>query len=88
MGLLVLVVIGAVLGWLGTIVTRVENTRGILTSVAAGIAGSVVTGIIAGSGVLFGAISGTALLWATVGAVVLVALALGLARRTLARQEI
>lgn len=88
MGLLVLILIGAVLGWLGTIIMRVENTRGILGSVAAGIIGSLTAGIVAGSGVLFGALSGTALLWAIAGAVALVAVTLVLMRHSFSRQGI
>lgn len=74
MGLIVLIVIGAVLGWSATIALRIEDARGILLNAASGIAGSVAAGAFAGGGMLFGAISGTALLWATGGAIILVAL--------------
>ena len=68
-----LIVIGAVLGWLATIVLRIERARGILTNLLVGVVGSVIAGLIAGKGVLFSAITGTALLWAVLGAAVLIA---------------
>ena len=80
MGLIILIVIGAVLGWLATIALRIEDGRGILLSALAGVIGSLVAGLIAGTGVLFGAITGTALLWAVVGAGILIA-AFNLVRR-------
>ncbi len=73
MGLIMLVVIGAVLGWLATIALRIEDTRGILMNAFAGVLGSLIAGLTASNGVLFGAITGTALLWAVLGAVVLIA---------------
>lgn len=63
MGLLLLIVIGAVSGWLATIILRIEDTRGILVNVGVGVVAALVAGVVAGSGVLLGAIGGTALLW-------------------------
>jgi uncharacterized membrane protein YeaQ/YmgE (transglycosylase-associated protein family) len=48
MGLLFLIVLGAVLGWLAAIVMRAETGRGVLLNVAAGIGGALVTGLVVG----------------------------------------
>ena len=70
MGLLILVVVGALLGWLATIILRIEDGRSILANALVGVLGSLVTGLIAGNGAVFGMVSGVALLWAVLGSVV------------------
>jgi len=70
MGLLILVVVGALLGWLATIILRIEEGRSILANALVGVLGSLVTGLIAGNGAVFGTVSGVALLWAVLGSVV------------------
>jgi uncharacterized membrane protein YeaQ/YmgE (transglycosylase-associated protein family) len=45
MGFLFMIIIGAILGWLTTIVLRIEAPRGILLNVAAGVAGALVMGL-------------------------------------------
>ena len=70
MGLLILVVVGALLGWLATIILRIEDGRSILANALVGVPGSLVTGLIAGNGAVFGTVSGVALLWAVLGSVV------------------
>ncbi|MBX7494802.1 GlsB/YeaQ/YmgE family stress response membrane protein [Qipengyuania sp. 6B39] len=72
MGLLILIVVGAVLGWLATIILRIEDGRGILANAGAGVVGSLVAGLVGGNGSIFGAVSGIALLWAVLGAVIAV----------------
>lgn len=74
MGLLILVVVGALLGWLATIILRIEDGRGILANALVGVLGSLVTGLIAGNGAIFGTVSGIALLWAVAGSAVTIAL--------------
>lgn len=74
MGLLILVVVGALLGWLATIILRMEDGRTILTNALAGVLGSLVTGLIAGNGAVFGTVSGAALLWAVLGSIVTISL--------------
>lgn len=74
MGLLILIVVGALLGWLATIVLRIEDGRMILANALAGVLGSLVAGLIADKGAIFGAVSGIALLWAALGSIALVAL--------------
>ena len=72
MGLLILIVVGAILGWLATIVLRIEDGRNIATNAAVGVAGSLLAGLIAGNGSIVGAISGIALLWAVMGAILVI----------------
>ena len=67
MGLLILIVVGALLGWLATIILRIEDGRGILANALVGVLGSLVTGLIAGNGAIFGTVSAVALLWAVAG---------------------
>lgn len=70
MGLLILIVVGAILGWLATIMVRVEDSRGILTYAGIGVAGAVVAGFVAGSGLILGAVTAATLVWAVAGAAI------------------
>lgn len=70
MGLLILIVVGAILGWLATIILRIEDGRDILANALVGVLGSLVTGLVAGSGTFIGTISASALLWAVLGSVI------------------
>ncbi|QPC98859.1 MULTISPECIES: GlsB/YeaQ/YmgE family stress response membrane protein [Qipengyuania] len=73
MGLLILVVVGAILGWLATIVLRIEDGRGILTNALVGIFGALVAGFVAGNGLFLGALTGSALMWSVLGAILALA---------------
>jgi len=48
MGLLFMIVVGAILGWLAAIVLKIEAPRGILLNIAAGVAGALLTGLFIG----------------------------------------
>jgi uncharacterized membrane protein YeaQ/YmgE (transglycosylase-associated protein family) len=48
MGLLFMIVVGAILGWLAAILLKIESPRGILLNIAAGVVGAVVTGLFVG----------------------------------------
>ena len=74
MGLLILLVVGALLGWLATIILRIEDGRSILANALVGVLGSLIVGAIAGNGAVFGTVSGVALLWAVLGSVVAIGL--------------
>ena len=74
MGLLILIVVGALLGWLATIILRIEDGRSILSNALAGVAGSLIVGLIAGNGAIVGSVSGIALIWAVMGSVVAIGL--------------
>jgi uncharacterized membrane protein YeaQ/YmgE (transglycosylase-associated protein family) len=57
MALLVLIVLGATLGWLASILARTEAPGAILRQVALGLAVSVVAGEIANDGTMIGGLS-------------------------------
>jgi uncharacterized membrane protein YeaQ/YmgE (transglycosylase-associated protein family) len=57
MALLVLIVLGATLGWLASILARTEAPGAILRQVALGLAVSVVAGEIANDGAIIGSLS-------------------------------
>jgi uncharacterized membrane protein YeaQ/YmgE (transglycosylase-associated protein family) len=46
MGLVFLVVLGGILGWLAAIINSSENARGVALNVAAGIGGALLTGLV------------------------------------------
>ena len=48
MGLLFMIVVGAILGWLAAIILRIESPRGILLNIAAGVVGALLTGLFIG----------------------------------------
>jgi uncharacterized membrane protein YeaQ/YmgE (transglycosylase-associated protein family) len=57
MALLVLIVLGATLGWLASILARTEAPASILRQVALGLGASVVAGEIANDGTIIGSLS-------------------------------
>ena len=74
MGLIILIVTGALLGWLATIALQIEEGREIRRNVVAGIVGSLGVGMATSGGVFLGAIRGSTLLWAMLGAIALIGL--------------
>lgn len=48
MGLLFMIVVGAILGWLAAIVLRIETPRGIVLNMTAGVAGALLAGLFIG----------------------------------------
>ena len=73
MALLVLVLLGATLGWLASILARTEGPADILRQIALGLIVSVVVGAIANDGTMLGSLSLLALgLGLAVSAIVLV----------------
>ena len=76
MGVVFLIVVGGILGWLAAIIMRIEEARGIWRNVTAGIGGALVTGLVVGpllgvGTVLDGRHSITGLLTALAGSIVL-----------------
>lgn len=57
MALLVLIILGATLGWLASIIARTEAPGTILRQIALGMIVSVVAGIIANEGTMIGSLS-------------------------------
>lgn len=74
MGLIILIVTGALLGWLATIALCVEDGRAILRNIAAGTIGSIAIGMATSGGVFLGSIRGITLLWAVLGALAVITL--------------
>ena len=75
MGLIILVVVGAVLGWLGSILLRREDRCAILTMAGAGIVGALVASAVLGNANLLAGTGAYDLLWAVIGAVVAIGIA-------------
>jgi uncharacterized membrane protein YeaQ/YmgE (transglycosylase-associated protein family) len=74
MGLVFLVVVGGMLGWLAAIIMRKEDSRGLALNVAVGIAGALVAGLVVhpllgGGSLLDGSYSVDGLLTALFGSV-------------------
>ncbi len=84
MGLLILTLVGAVLGWLATIILRIEDGGRIVAHALVGIAGSLLAGLLGGNGSILGGVSGPTLAWATLGTLVALA-AFNVLRRHVAR---
>ncbi len=62
MGLIILVAVGAILGWLATIIMRIDDQHGILLNVAVGVGGALLSGLlIKSSAILVGISAGTLL---------------------------
>ncbi|MCR9181193.1 hypothetical protein SAMN02745193_01865 [Erythrobacter sanguineus] len=57
MALLVLIVLGATLGWLASIIARTEAPGAILRQIAGGIVVSLVAGVVANGGTMLGSLS-------------------------------
>ena len=78
MGLIILLVIGGLIGWLASIVMRTDGQQGILLNVVVGIIGALLAGLLLnpliGGGNMNGDYSGSALLVSFLGAVILLAI--------------
>lgn len=75
MGLVILIAMGAMLGWLAAVVRRSESSEIVMRNVGAGIIGAVLAGVLANSASILQGISASALLLALAGAAVSIALA-------------
>ncbi|MBC2670246.1 GlsB/YeaQ/YmgE family stress response membrane protein [Novosphingobium piscinae] len=79
MGLIILIIVGGILGWLAGIVMRTDGQQGVLLNVVVGIVGAVLAGfilnpLIGGGNIVSGDFSASALLISFIGAVVLLAI--------------
>jgi uncharacterized membrane protein YeaQ/YmgE (transglycosylase-associated protein family) len=89
MGIIILIVIGGVLGWLASLVMRTDAQQGILLNIVVGIVGALLAGfiinpLIGGGNIMNGDYSLSSLLVSFLGAVVLLAI-VNLVRRGSAR---
>ncbi|MFZ9394775.1 MAG: GlsB/YeaQ/YmgE family stress response membrane protein [Erythrobacter sp.] len=62
MSLICLIFIGALIGWMAAILTRVEDVPGIRRDLALGVAGALVVGLVANNGVMLGGLTWISLL--------------------------
>jgi len=79
MGLIILVIVGGILGWLASIVMRTDGQQGIFLNVVVGIVGALLAGFIlnpllGGGNIMAGDFSASSLLVSFIGAVVLLAI--------------
>jgi uncharacterized membrane protein YeaQ/YmgE (transglycosylase-associated protein family) len=89
MGIIVLVILGGVLGWLAGIVVRRDAEQGPVLNIVTGIVGALIAGLvlnplIGGGNILAGDLSAGSLLVSLLGAVVFLAL-INLVTRTAVR---
>lgn len=80
MGLVFMIVMGAILGWLAAIVMRAESRRGLTRNIGSGIAGALGAGLgvsplVGGGSLLAESYSVTALLLALAGSILVIACA-------------
>ena len=78
-GLLIILVVGGVLGWLASIVMRTDGQQGIVLNVIVGIVGAILAGylitpLIGGAPITSGSVDPMSLLSSFLGAVVLLAI--------------
>ena len=76
MGIIVLLIVGGVIGWLASLVMRTDAQQGIFLNIVAGIVGSVLAGLLlspllGAAPITSGAISLTSILVSLLGAIVL-----------------
>lgn len=79
MGIIILIVVGGILGWLASIVMRTNGQQGIILNVVVGIVGALLAGLlinpmIGGGNIMNGDLSISSLLVSFAGAVVLLAI--------------
>lgn len=79
MGIIILLVIGGVIGWLASLIMRTDGQQGILLNIVVGIVGALLAGfilnpLIGGGNIMNGDLSASSLIVSLIGAVVLLAI--------------
>ena len=79
MGLIILLIVGGIVGWLASLIMRTDGQQGIVLNVVVGIvgallAGFIVTPLIGGAPITSGGVSIQSILVSLVGAVILLAI--------------
>jgi len=74
MGLIILLIVGGVIGWLASLVMRTDAQQGILLNVVVGIVGAFIASLLFGGSITSGAITLTTVLTSLVGAIILLAI--------------
>jgi uncharacterized membrane protein YeaQ/YmgE (transglycosylase-associated protein family) len=84
MGLIITLIVGGVIGWLASIVMRTDAQQGIILNVVVGIVGAFlgtfISGLVGGRGADLSSFDPISLLWAFLGAIVLLGI-INLVRR-------
>lgn len=85
MGIIILLIVGGIIGWLASLIMRTDAQQGILLNVVVGIVGSVLAGLLLSpllgvAPITSGAITLTSIVVSLLGAVILLA-AVNLVRR-------
>ena len=70
--IIVWLIVGGIIGWLASLIMRTDAQQGILMNIVVGIVGAVLAGLIFGSG--GDPLDITTILWALLGAVILLAI--------------
>lgn len=79
MGLIIVLIVGGILGWLASIVMRTDGQQGIILNVVVGIVGAILGGflltpLIGGAPITSGALDVRSLLVSFLGAIILLAI--------------
>lgn len=70
MGLIILVALGAIFGWLATIIMRIDAQREILLNIAVGVGGALLSGFAIKSDSIIAGVSADALLVGVAGSII------------------
>jgi len=84
MGLTVLIVVGGIIGWLASILTRTDDRQGIVSNIAVGMVSAILSAIMVDGSAFVGAVSPVGLFASFAGSTVLLSL-FGLYRRKMVR---
>jgi uncharacterized membrane protein YeaQ/YmgE (transglycosylase-associated protein family) len=79
MGIIILLVIGGVIGWLASLIMRTDGQQGMLLNIVVGFVGALLAGfilnpLIGGGNIMNGDLSASSLIVSLIGAVVLLAI--------------
>ncbi|MGB3379689.1 MAG: GlsB/YeaQ/YmgE family stress response membrane protein [Allopontixanthobacter sediminis] len=74
MGIVILIALGALLGWLASIIMRIEDRQRIMYNFAAGIGGALISGLFIGEIAILSGISAETVLAGFAGSVAVLAL--------------
>jgi uncharacterized membrane protein YeaQ/YmgE (transglycosylase-associated protein family) len=87
MGIIILIIVGGIIGWLASLVMRRDAQQGIILNVVVGIVGALLAGfllnpLIGGGNIMAGDLSASSLIVSFLGAVVLLAIVNLVTRRS------
>jgi uncharacterized membrane protein YeaQ/YmgE (transglycosylase-associated protein family) len=88
MGIIILIIVGGVIGWLASLVMRRDAQQGIILNIVVGIVGALLAGfllnpLIGGGNIMAGELSASSLIVSFLGAVVLLAIVNLVTRRSI-----